>query len=153
MSNMIKALVFGALGLPLLAGATQTASETPTLAETSTPTILEIEQIQAQTVIYEAQLVRDRAHSELQQLGQTHSGGSGLDISISKRGGDITTPLLLEVFGTPRRLKARLKVNGEEQIVNAGSSVRGTTYRVMTLTREGVTLDNGTHKIQLYVQG
>ncbi|EKB8713367.1 type IV pilus biogenesis protein PilP, partial [Escherichia coli] len=128
----------------------------------SSPTILQVEQIQAETVIYEAKLARQKAVSELRNLDLNgvasatpaitpSSGYSSLaDTDIPAQRVAAKSLRVIEIFGTPQQMSARISLlDGSVTDVKVGQSIPGTSYKVASITGNGVWIQNGTEKRQL----
>lgn len=123
---------------------------------------LQVEQIQAETVIYEAKLARQKAVSELRNLDLNgvasatpaitpSSGYSSLaDTDIPAQRVAAKSLRVIEIFGTPQQMSARISLlDGSVTDVKVGQSIPGTPYKVASITGNGVWIQNGTEKRQL----
>jgi len=104
----------------------------------------QLEAIQAETVLYEAQLARAKALSELQKNGYD----SGLDqpfnpappsqdnkTEVKGATQDATPPQIVEITGTGKGFTAVLALsNGNQVTVQTGNRIPGTEYVVKRIT-------------------
>ncbi|EJQ9383926.1 type IV pilus biogenesis protein PilP [Salmonella enterica] len=115
-------------------------------------TLLQLERIQAETVIYEAQLAREKALSEIRQVGNdplSHTNTASLDSSISRRTSS-SLPRVLEIYGTTQNMTARLSLqDGSKVDVTSGQTIPGTGYKVSSITSGTVFIQDGDNKIEL----
>ncbi len=57
---------------------------------------------------------------------------------------------VIEIFGTPQQMSARISLmDGSVTDVKVGQSIPGTSYKVASITGNGVWIQNGTEKRQL----
>ncbi|EEJ4252259.1 type IV pilus biogenesis protein PilP [Salmonella enterica subsp. enterica serovar 4,[5],12:b:-] len=161
MLKIIKPAIISYCFFSALASATESENTSGEEIKYSSPTVLQVEQIQAETVIYEAKLARQKAVSELRNLdlngvtGSTaaiHSppGPSLPDADVSLTQAISKAMRVTEIWGTPEQMSARITLpDGSVADVSAGQQLPGTPYSVESVTREGVWLRNGTEKRQL----
>lgn len=175
--NSLFAFTFATLVLcPVLvraAGPETPATSTPAPASTSTSatspppdvvttanagagaggTVAHLEDIQAQTMLYKAQLLRDRALTELQKLSTSDSlpvSGASLpyDTSATQSASaasarDDTPPLVVQITGEGKTFSALIRTNhGNQLMVHAGNIIPGTNLKVDNITFDAVTVSN-----------
>lgn len=116
-------------------------------------TVTHLEDIQAQTMLYKAQLLRDRALTELQKLSTTESlsvSGASLpyDTSATQSASaasarDDTSPLVVQITGEGKTFYALIRTNnGNQLMVHAGNTIPGTNLKVDNITFDTVTVSN-----------
>ncbi|MEF4610837.1 type IV pilus biogenesis protein PilP [Escherichia coli] len=157
MLKIIKPTIISVCFFSSLAYATESESTPKDEIKYSSPTILQVEQIQAETVIYEAKLARQKAVSELRNLASAtpaitpSSGYSSLaDTDIPAQRVAAKSLRVIEIFGTPQQMSARISLlDGSVTDVKVGQSIPGTSYKVASITGNGVWIQNGTEKRQL----
>ncbi|HCN8528266.1 TPA: type IV pilus biogenesis protein PilP, partial [Escherichia coli] len=116
MLKIIKPTIISVCFFSSLAYATESESTPKDEIKYSSPTILQVEQIQAETVIYEAKLARQKAVSELRNLDLNgvasatpaitpSSGYSSLaDTDIPAQRVAAKSLRVIEIFGTPQQM-------------------------------------------------
>ena len=162
MLKIIKPTIISVCFFSSLAYATESESTPKDEIKYSSPTILQVEQIQAETVIYEAKLARQKAVSDLRNLDLNgvasatpaitpSSGYSSLaDTDIPAQRVAAKSLRVIEIFGTPQQMSARISLmDGSVTDVKVGQSIPGTSYKVASITGHGVGIQNGTEKRQL----
>lgn len=145
--------------------ATSTPASTSTSATSPSPdvvttanagaggTVAHLEDIQAQTMLYKAQLLRDRALTELQKLSTSDSlpvSGASLpyDTSATQSASaasarDDTPPLVVQITGEGKTFSALIRTNhGNQLMVHAGNTIPGTNLKVDNITFDAVTVSN-----------
>ncbi|UJT80924.1 type IV pilus biogenesis protein PilP (plasmid) [Edwardsiella piscicida] len=133
-----------------------TAESKPTQTDTPSPTTFsrveagralnlgQLEAIQAETVLYEAQLARAKALKELQNNGYDRSldqpfnpAPPSQDNKPAVKGAvqDAIPPQIVEITGTNSGYQAVLSLtNGNQVTVQAGNQIPGTDYIVKRIT-------------------
>lgn len=169
--NSLFAFTFATLVLcPVLvraAGPETPATSTPASTSATSPppdvvttanagaggTVAHLEDIQAQTMLYKAQLLRDRALTELQKLSTSDSlpvSGASLpyDTSATQSASaafarDDTPPLVVQITGEGKTFSALIRTNhGNQLMVHAGNTIPGTNLKVDNITFDAVTVSN-----------
>lgn len=116
-----------------------------------------LEVIQAETVLFEAQLARARALGELQKSGYdtvvdrpfNPAPPTGNDApAIKGAAADTTPPQVIEIAGEGGALTALLVLgNGNQVRVQTGSRVPGTDYRVKRISISEVVVTSPAHAL------
>ncbi|PUA41488.1 type IV pilus biogenesis protein PilP [Pseudomonas protegens] len=108
-------------------------------------TLLQLEQIQAETVLLEAQAARAKAKKELEE---GTSGGSGLPMLESSGASLPARPLgrvhVQEIYGAGNRLVARLGLpDGSQVEIVPGEAIPGTDLTVTAISARSVRVSGG----------
>ncbi|EFN6524198.1 type IV pilus biogenesis protein PilP [Escherichia coli] len=148
-----KALLLSVILFPVPLLATTENSNIHTVVPTPT-NVIQIELIQAETVLYEAQLAREKARNELRTLGDEIPATQGYqqnDESGSIKNAPVYSQLKLkEIFGIQPQLYARIKLpGGVPADVKAGQNLPGTGYKVEQITQDTVVLERDGVKLTL----
>lgn len=116
-----------------------------------------LEVIQAETVLFEAQLARARALGELQKKGYDTLAGSpfnpaqpaGNDApAVKGAAADAAPPQVVEIAGSGTALSALLVLsNGNQVHVQTGSRVPGTDYVVKRISISEVVVSSSSHAL------
>lgn len=104
----------------------------------------QLESIQAETVLYEAQLARAKALNELQKNGYDHSLDHSFNpiqpaqknrkSEVKATTSDFAPPLVIEIVGNGKGYTALLSLsNGNQHSVQAGTRIPGTDYTVKNI--------------------
>jgi len=150
-------LVSLALFPVLVLAAPEPTQPPPEALMVSTPpsgkNVINMEDIQAQTMLYQAQLLRDKALVELQKLGSdgdSHTLASAplpYDTSASQSAApaapakDDTPPLVIQITGSGKTVSALIRTSGGNQLmVQAGNAIPGTNLKVEKITFDTVTV-------------
>ncbi|HIB5850637.1 TPA: type IV pilus biogenesis protein PilP [Escherichia coli] len=138
------------LPLPLLATAENNEQQKP--VQTSLK-LLQIELIQAETVLYEVQVAREKALNELRTLGENITD---TDIAGNKGNEDIlaikeppvsSLPKVKEIYGIHPHLMARITLTSGTAIdVRAGQRIPGTPFQVLQISPDNVVLERNATK-------
>ncbi|ECI0980084.1 type IV pilus biogenesis protein PilP [Salmonella enterica subsp. enterica serovar Newport] len=129
-------------------------------------TVAHMEDIQAQTLLYKAQLLRDRALAELQKISSnsdslTVSGTSlpydtsAIQSAPAASARDDTPPQVVQITGEGKTLSALIRTNrGSQLIVHAGNTIPGTNLKVDKITFDAVTVSKAgkTPRILAFVE-
>lgn len=113
-------------------------------------TVAHMEDIQAQTLLYKAQLMRDKALAELQKISSNSdslpvSGGPlSYDTSASapvSSARDDASPQVIQITGDGKTFSALIRTNrGSQLMVHAGNTIPGTNLKVDKITFDAVTV-------------
>lgn len=115
-------------------------------------TVAHMEDIQAQTLLYKAQLMRDKALAELQKIGGNSDGPavSGAPLSYDTSAiqsapvasaRDDTSPQVIQITGDGKTFSALIRTNrGSQLMVHAGNTIPGTNLKVDKITFDAVTV-------------
>lgn len=110
-------------------------------------TIAHLEAIQAQTVLYEAQVLRARALQELQKNGgevdsaKPFNPAPPADIPVIS---SQSLPQIIQISGTGKSISALLILgNGNQVTVSQGSDIPGTAWQVSKITLNQVIVTSG----------
>ncbi len=115
-------------------------------------TVAHMEDIQAQTLLYKAQLMRDKALAELQKIGGNSDGPavSGAPLSYDTSAiqsapvasaRDDTSPQVIQITGDGKNFSALIRTNrGSQLMVHAGNTIPGTNLKVDKITFDAVTV-------------
>ncbi|WP_051690845.1 type IV pilus biogenesis protein PilP [Photorhabdus australis] len=118
-------------------------------------TLHQLEQIQAETVILEAQAARARAQKELaenvsENVTTTMPSITGSEIHSSVMPRIQQLPHIQEIYGTGNRLIARLGLpDGSWVEATTGQLIPGTEYKIKTITALEVRVSNGSNERSL----
>lgn len=123
-------------------------------------TLRRLENIQAETVIYEAQVARAKARKELENNGtdistRIPSGRDGVDVSVTSSSTSPTRslPRIQEIYGSPKNLMVSLAMpDGSAIAASDGQLIPGTGWRVKSITGRSVSVTDGTEERQLTFQ-
>ena len=115
--------------------------------------VVNMEDIQAQTMLYKAQFLRDKALVDLQKLGSdgdsrtlasaplpydTSASQSAAPTAPSK---DDTPPQVIQITGSGKTVSALIRTSGGNQLmVQAGNDIPGTNLKVEKVTFDAVTV-------------
>ncbi|EJF4177081.1 type IV pilus biogenesis protein PilP [Salmonella enterica] len=114
--------------------------------------VIHMEDIQAQTMLYKAQLLRDKALTELQKLS---SGGDSPSMTSSPLPYDTSAtqsaptasardeppPQVIQITGEGKTLSALIRLSGGNQLmVQAGNTIPGVNLTVEKITFDAVTV-------------
>lgn len=118
------------------------------IGATSDLTIEHLETIQAQTLLYEAQLARNRALQELQKTGADIDGDKPFNPAppnaLPQASPIQSLPQIIQITGSDKRFSALLLLGSGNQItVGVGGDIPGTPYRVAKITLNQVVVSNG----------
>lgn len=114
--------------------------------------VINMEDIQAQTMLYKAQLLRDKALTELQKLssdGDSRVMASAplpYDTSATQSAPaapvrDELPPQVIQITGSGKTLSALIRLSGGNQLmVQAGNTLPGTRLKVEKITFDSVTV-------------
>ncbi|EAT4705814.1 type IV pilus biogenesis protein PilP [Salmonella enterica] len=114
--------------------------------------VIHMEDIQAQTMLYKAQLLRDKALTELQKLSSgsdTPSMASSplpYDTSATQSAPaasarDELPPQVIQITGEGKTLSALIRLSGGNQLmVQAGNTIPGASLKVEKITFDAVTV-------------
>lgn len=150
-------LVSLALFPVLVLAASEPTPPPPEAMMVSTPpsggNVVNMEDIQAQTMLYQAQLLRDKALVELQKLGSdgdsrtlasaplpydTSASQSAAPAALAK---DDTPPLVIQITGVGKTVSALIRTSGGNQLmVQAGNAIPGTNLKVEKISFDAVTV-------------
>ncbi|KAA0260898.1 hypothetical protein M988_4238 [Hafnia paralvei ATCC 29927] len=150
-------LVSLALFPVLVLAASEPTPPPPEAMMVSTPpsggNVVNMEDIQAQTMLYQAQLLRDKALVELQKLGSDGdsrtlaSAPLPYDTSASQSAApaaqakDDTPPLVIQITGAGKTVSALIRTSGGNQLmVQAGNAIPGTNLKVEKISFDAVTV-------------
>ncbi|HAF1392044.1 TPA: type IV pilus biogenesis protein PilP [Salmonella enterica] len=124
-----------------------------TVASPSTGgTVDHMEDIQAQTMLYKAQLMRDKALAELQKISSNSdslpvSGGplsydtSAIQSAPAASDRDDASPRVVQITGRGKTFTALIRTNrGSQLLVHAGNTIPGTNLKVDNITFDAVTV-------------
>lgn len=115
-------------------------------------TVAHMEDIQAQTLLYKAQLLRDKALAELQKISSNSDSlavsGTSLPYDTSAiqsapaaSARDDTPPQVVQITGEGKTFSALIRTNrGSQLIVHAGNTIPGTNLKVDKITFDAVTV-------------
>ncbi|ECM3182338.1 type IV pilus biogenesis protein PilP [Salmonella enterica subsp. enterica serovar Newport] len=113
-------------------------------------TVAHMEDIQAQTLLYKAQLMRDKALAELQKISSNSDslpvsvGPLSYDTSASapvSSARDDASPQVIQITGDGKTFSALIRTNrGSQLIVHAGNTIPGTNLKVDKITFDAVTV-------------
>ncbi|EEO7837144.1 type IV pilus biogenesis protein PilP [Salmonella enterica] len=115
-------------------------------------TVAHMEDIQAQTLLYKAQLMRDKALAELQKIsGNSDSlsvSGTPLSYETSAiqsvpvtSARDDASPQVVQITGDGKTFSALIRTNrGSQLMVHAGNTIPGTHLKVDKITFDAVTV-------------
>lgn len=118
----------------------------------ATRTIADMEDIQAQTMLYKAQFLRDKALVDLQKLssdGDSRAIASAplpYDTSITQTAPaapskDAPPPQVIQITGAGKTTSALIRTSGGNQMmVQAGNTIPGTNMKVEKVTLDAVTV-------------
>ncbi|EAA8755130.1 type IV pilus biogenesis protein PilP [Salmonella enterica subsp. enterica serovar Lexington] len=114
--------------------------------------VIHMEEIQAQTMLYKAQLLRDKALTELQKLS---SGGDSPSMASAPLPYDTSAtqsppassardeppPQVIQITGAGKTLSALIRLSGGNQLmVQAGNTIPGANLKVEKITFDAVTV-------------
>lgn len=149
-SAVVVLLLFGAVSQVIAKVAEEDASRI---------TLGELETLQAETLLYEARLARDKARNELKKYGVTDTpqataqmptptpqrddtpsySGAGEIANLSDSAGQVVLPQIIQIFGQGHHLQAKLLLNSSLRItVSQGSKIPGTPFVVRQITPQRV---------------
>lgn len=145
MQYLKYALALGYLLAPLAAVADGAAVIDAPAPVAGTITVSELEKIQAETVLYEAQAARNKAWSDSQATGRTAPVLVTEQPAEEKTGEAIAQqappPRVLEIAGSGKQLRSRLLMaDGSTVEARVGQHLPGTGYTVTGITARGVQL-------------
>lgn len=115
-------------------------------------TVAHMEDIQAQTLLYKAQLMRDKALAELQKISGNSDGPavSGAPLSYDTSAiqsapvasaRDDASPQVIQITGDGKTFAALIRTNrGSQLMVHAGNTIPGTNLKVDKITFDTVTV-------------
>lgn len=115
-------------------------------------TVAHMEDIQAQTLLYKAQLMRDKALAELQKISGNSDvpavSGAPLSYDTSAiqsapvaSARDDTSPQVIQITGDGKTFSALIRTNrGSQLMVHAGNTIPGTNLKVDKITFDAVTV-------------
>ncbi|EDW6064587.1 type IV pilus biogenesis protein PilP [Salmonella enterica subsp. enterica serovar Oslo] len=114
--------------------------------------VINMEDIQAQTMLYKAQLLRDKALTELQKLS---TGSDSLSMASAPLPYDTSAtqsapaapardeppPQVIQITGAGKTLSALIRLSGGNQLmVQAGNTIPGANLKVEKITFDAVTV-------------
>ncbi|EBM0478752.1 type IV pilus biogenesis protein PilP [Salmonella enterica] len=112
--------------------------------------VIHMEDIQAQTMLYKAQLLRDKALTELQKLSSDTpamaSSPLPYDTSATQSAPaasarDEPPPQVIQITGEGKTLSALIRLSGGNQLmVKAGNTIPGANLKVEKITFDAVTV-------------
>ncbi|KOY63020.1 hypothetical protein AM629_05555 [Photorhabdus heterorhabditis] len=144
--------------LPAKASTTDNEIEMPQKAKPpvmTNYTLHQLEQIQAETVILEAQAARARAQKELaenvsENITTTMSSVTDSEMHSSVMPRMQQLPHIQEIYGTGNRLIARLGLpDGSWVEATTGQFIPGTAYKIKAITALEVRVSNGSNERSL----
>ncbi|EAU6885831.1 type IV pilus biogenesis protein PilP [Salmonella enterica] len=128
------------------------SDEVTVSAQPTGKNVIHMEEIQAQTMLYKAQLLRDKALTELQKLS---SGGDSPSMASAPLPYDTSAtqsppaasardeppPQVIQITGAGKTLSALIRLSGGNQLmVQAGNTIPGANLKVDKITFDAVTV-------------
>lgn len=114
--------------------------------------VIHMEEIQAQTMLYKAQLLRDKALTELQKLSSGADSPSMVSAPLpydtsatqsapTASARDEPPPQVIQITGEGKTLSALIRLSGGNQLmVQAGNTIPGANLKVEKITFDAVTV-------------